>query len=898
MRFSLQPRRIFGSFLVVSFCTVVFLHTKTFWRHMMADFKEKKACGELLDYIAENLVIRYTVLSNTGWVKNQHEIILTNNGDRTISQGQWSIYFNHMYLPEGDHFRFRRSYPIPGSQFVLTHLDGTFLKLSPQSSFKGIAPETAVIVRINSPAIAARCYVLPRWYVAAPNCRPRIIRVTDDEKLEFVSDFNHPSQWKRGDNDNSDPFTPAHRLTNYNILDKGESPLRIIPKPISSIISSEETVDLSSGKWNLCNSPPEFSAEIKKFGEVFGLSVLPEKEPCPPTHAIQFIHEQIPDIPLSDEAYSLTIEGVKPSITVRATHPDGVFYALQTLKSLATTDKGTIGHVLPAAVIKDAPRFGYRGLHLDAARNFLPVDDVIGILEAMAMYKLNKLHLHLTDDEAWRLEIPDLPELTQVGSRRCHTEDESECLFPALGSGPFDTAPGSGYYSREDYIKLLQAAVENHIELIPEIDMPGHSHAAIKSMEARYYRFMKTRDEAKATEYLLSDFDDASPAMSVQHFRNNAMNPCMPSTYRFVEKILDTLIDLHSEIQPIRTFHVGGDEVAKNSWRDSPVCRKFIDETDGFPYQNQDLQEHFIREVSKILSRKNDITMGVWEDGALQMPQNEPFNKRTLNNVDVLAYAWNNANWNSKSAARTHLLANAGYKVIVSSATHFYFDHPQEPDPEEIGLFWATRYSDDKNVFGFVPDDLFANAKIGGGSVPFTDEEHDRIRYQHAKLERPENVVGMQAQLWSEMVRDVAVAHSQLFPRLIAFAERAWHRAEWEQDDTRKMRYLKYQDWSEFANVVGYKEFPRLKAKGIKYRIPPPGVRIHKLTLEIGGLYPGLTYKMRSFDDDTGKVSDWTECFNGQPMEAGDEDRGFEFMATDGQRTSRIIKYNMDSSFG
>ena len=148
----------------------------------------------------------------------------------------------------------------------------------------------------------------------------------------------------------------------------------------------------------------------------------------------------------------------------------------------------------------DAPRFGYRGFMLDVARNFQPKASVLRTLDLLARYKLNKFHFHLTEDEGWRLEIPSLPELTSVGARRGHTLDSSAFLPPAWGSGPLVDRPwGSGFYSRADYAEILRYAAARHIEVIPELEMPGHARAAIKAMEARQRALLKAGDaEARA----------------------------------------------------------------------------------------------------------------------------------------------------------------------------------------------------------------------------------------------------------------------------------------------------------------------------------------------------------------------------------------------------------------
>src|SRR5439155_662854 len=161
--------------------------------------------------------------------------------------------------------------------------------------------------------------------------------------------------------------------------------------------------------------------------------------------------------------------------------------------------------------------------------------EVLRTLDLLARYKLNVFHLHLTDDEGWRIELPSFPALTAVGARRGHTLDSGTHLPPAFGSGPDVDRPwGSGFYSRADYVEILRYAAARHIEVIPEIEMPGHARAAIKSMEANQ-------------QYRLNDPDDRSVYTSAQGYHDNVMNPALESTYRFIERVVGELVAMHRE---------------------------------------------------------------------------------------------------------------------------------------------------------------------------------------------------------------------------------------------------------------------------------------------------------------------------------------------------------------
>ena len=177
------------------------------------------------------------------------------------------------------------------------------------------------------------------------------------------------------------------------------------------------------------------------------------------------------------------------------------------------------------------------------------------LLDQMAARKLNKFHFHLSDDEGWRIEIPGLPELTEIGARRCHDLSEQRCLLPQLGSGPFSNNNGSGFLSRSDYIDIIKYARARHIEVIPEFDMPAHARAAVIAMEARYQRLMRQGKEQQANEYRLLDPSDSSNTTSVQLYdRTSYLNPCMPSSLRFVDKVIAEVQAMHRAAgQPLTT---------------------------------------------------------------------------------------------------------------------------------------------------------------------------------------------------------------------------------------------------------------------------------------------------------------------------------------------------------
>ena len=220
--------------------------------------------------------------------------------------------------------------------------------------------------------------------------------------------------------------------------------------------------------------------------------------------------------------------------------------------------------------------------------------------------------------------------------------------MPQLGSGPSKWTSGSGYYTVQEYKDILKYANDRHIQVIPEFDMPGHAHAAIRAMLSRYRH---SNDDT----YLLVDLNDTSQYFSVQMFTDNAMNPCVKSTYAFVEKVMQEIIDIHQDIQPLNVFNFGGDEVATTAWGKSPAC-------EALNLSHDDIKKHFVKEVSKI-AKRNGLDLQAWEDGLMYHGhRNEPLGLADLETDKVYVNTWNNV-WEWGSGSRSYILANAGYKV-------------------------------------------------------------------------------------------------------------------------------------------------------------------------------------------------------------------------------------------
>jgi hexosaminidase len=255
---------------------------------------------------------------------------------------------------------------------------------------------------------------------------------------------------------------------------------------------------------------------------------------------------------------------------------------------------------------------------LDVGRNFQPKSEIFKVLDVMALYKLNVFHMHLTEDEGWRLEIPSLPELTEVGAKRGHTLDAKHFLPPSHGSGgEVENKTGTGYYTRADFIEILKYADKLHIMVVPEIESPGHARAAIKSMNARYDRLMAEGKKAEAERYLLYDPNDKSQYSSNQYWTDNIIDVSLPSTYNFIETVINDIVSMYKDAgAPLKTINFGGDEVPAHVWEQSPA---YLALKASHPeiQSTADLWYYFYGRVNQLVKARGLYLSG-WEEMALR----------------------------------------------------------------------------------------------------------------------------------------------------------------------------------------------------------------------------------------------------------------------------------------
>ena len=355
------------------------------------------------------------------------------------------------------------------------------------------------------------------------------------------------------------------------------------------------------------------------------------------------VFETVTDDALGDEGYTLKVDN---QVHISAPTRAGLFYGGQSLRQLLPAEIFSLevtetDWVIPAVEIRDKPRFGWRGLHLDVCRYFMPKEDVLRFIDTMAAFKFNTFHMHLTDDQGWRVEIKKYPKLTEIGSRRSGTlighylqDDKTK---------KFDGIPHGGYYTQEDLHELVAFAAERNITIVPEIDIPGHSQAAIAAYPD------------------LGCLDNPVEVRRTWGISEHILNP-EESTVEFYKDIFTEIMDIF----PSRFIHIGGDEALKNQWENSPRIQQLLKER-GLKNMHE-MQNWFVHQFDKFFIA-NDRRLIGWDEIG-----NDPDLSRGA------AIMW----WRSdEGKAIAENTARNKRDIVVASHENTYFDYYQGPEGEE-----------------------------------------------------------------------------------------------------------------------------------------------------------------------------------------------------------------------
>ena len=547
------------------------------------------------------------------------------------------------------------------------------------------------------------------------------------------------------------------------------------------------------------------------------------------------------DESINAESYQLSVSD--GGISISSADSAGALYALQSLKQLFLI---SILEDTPLKFIEvnDSPKFSYRGMLLDISRNFYGPEKIKQIIDYLSFFKINYLDFRLTDDEGWRLEIPGLEELVEVGSKRAYTKDEFENLIPMYGSGPDTNSTGSGYLSRSDYVDILKYASERNISVIPQISVPSHMRSAIVSMNARYQKYMEMGNQEEAEKYLLIDPDDKSEYYSAQGFTDNIMNVCRESSFTFYEKVIDEIFLMYKDAGVEMTkFGVAADELPYGAWQKSPICDKFMSENSISGDYNA-LYELMQRRIYNKISSYG-ATMTGWDDILLKLTeknQSETQIKEFFKDDDILLFVWKN-DWGQGRQDMIYKYANLGYKSIMSNSSAFYFDMVDDKDLDNIGLSWSG-YANYKDMWTVDVYDVF-NDLYGVEKNNISQDYIDNS----VKLDqnKRDNIIGVQSQIWSETIRNEGILDYMFMPNIIVFSQKAWsHDNSWMDISNNDIKREKIDnEWNKFANNVGQRVLPMVDNifGGLSYDLPKPGGKVINDTLYANTVFPGLSIK-------------------------------------------------------
>lgn len=415
---------------------------------------------------------------------------------------------------------------------------------------------------------------------------------------------------------------------------------------------------------------------------------------------------------LPEDAYEMQVSSGQ--IRVKASDSKGLFYGLQNLRLLlppaieSSTAQDTVEWTVPEMTVKDAPRFGYRGFMLDVSRYFLPKEELLRMIDCMALLKLNRLHLHLTDDNGWRLEIKKYPKLTEVGAWKV---DRQHLPFPERRNPKRgEPATVGGYYTQADMKEIIAYAADRQIEIIPEIDIPAHSNAALASYP----------------EYacpVVKDFIGVIPGLGE---KNAEIIFCggNEKTYEFLQDVLDEVIALF----PSRYIHLGGDEATKTNWKKCPLCQARIREE--HLADEESLQGYFMGRMSDYVRSKGKEVMGWDELTNSKLPE------------DAIIFGWQGFGNAALKAAEQ------GHRFVMTPARVAYLIRYQGPQWFEPLTYFGNNTL--KGLFDYEP--------VQEGWKP----EYEKL------------LMGVQASMWTEFCNKPEDVFYLVFPRLAALAEIAW----------------------------------------------------------------------------------------------------------------------------
>ena len=767
------------------------------------------------------------------WQMGQNNSVSNNYSSRFVIKNiskqpldsNWEFFFN----------QFSRSVSLPdGCPVDINEVSTTYYRVKPNANYKALAAgDSLVIDVVMGGALVNKNYMPAGGHVVLNGDMTKPIAVNINR-----SPLDKPGQWR-----DHKAYPDGNYMYAYNEAINGfgdgytGNDYDIFPAPKQVDIEDGFTqvgsiVSIKYGKWFQWGGYRRAKALLTDELQKRGVYV---------SSGQKTVIELLLDKKLSTNGEYYTLRVHDGKISIHGVTQAALMNGVKTLMAALDHSKG---HRLQNCFVIDWPDFGYRGVMLDIARNFvINPADFKRTIDLLSYYKINTIQFHFTDDEAWRLEIPGFPELTQVAAHRGATLDEKGHLAQIFdGNGnPNDLSQcGNGYFSRDEFIELLKYARAHGVRIIPEIETPGHARAAIVAMKNR------AMNNPTAEQFRLWDDKNESVFTSAQNYHDNVLNVASDDVYRFIDRVVAELEKMYKEAGlKLEIVHLGGDEVPNNAWAKSPDVQALM-QREGLKTQHE-VSEYYIKRISQLLAARK-IRIEGWQEVALD-------HKPEFNAVVAPRVAGVNA-WSTVGSRSDvpYRLANDGYPVILSNVTNFYMDMGYSWHQNEQGLHWGGKV-DEFDAWSGLPANIYASARTAVDGTPLNITTAGDGK---AKLEKPENIIGIQAQLWGETLRSFDEVQYMLLPKMMGVSERAWTAVpEWSKDltDTKAYDEARHQ----YNLKIGTRELPLLKGMGFNFRVGPPGIKVVDGMLLINTQYPDelVTYTLDG-SEPTVDSSRWT----------------------------------------
>lgn len=758
------------------------------------------------------IAVAWQMGQNNAAANNYSSRFVIKNVSKQPLGADWEFFFN----------QFSRSVTLPaGCPVDIKEVSTTYYRIKPNANYKPLAAgDSLVIDMVMGGSLVNKCYVPAGGHVVMGGdmAHPQEVAIN-------CSPLDKPGQWR-----DHKAYPDGNYMYSYNEAINGfgdgytGNDYDIFPAPKQVDIEDGFTqvgslVTIKTGKFlqwgGYRRAKALLSSELQKRG-VYASSGQ--------STVIELLLDK--KLSTNGEYYTLRVHDGKISIhgVTQAALMNGV-------KTLIAALDHSKGHRLQNCFVIDWPDFGYRGVMLDIARNFvIKPADFKRTIDLLAYYKINTIQFHFTDDEAWRLEIPGFPELTQVAARRGATLDENGYLAQIFdGNGnPDDLSQcANGYYTRAEFIDLLKYARSRGVRVIPEIETPGHARAAIVAMKNR------AKNNPTAEQFRLWDDKNESVYTSAQSYHDNVLNVASDDVYRFIDRVVAELEKMYKEAGlKLEIVHLGGDEVPNGAWSKSPDVQALM-QREGLKTQHE-VSEYYVKRISELLAARK-IRIEGWQEVALD-------HKPEFNTVVAPRVAGVNA-WSTVGSRSDvpYRLANDGYPVILSNVTNFYMDMAYSWHQNEQGLHWGGKV-DEFDAWSALPANIYASARtaVDGTPINITTAGDGKVG-----LEKPENIIGVQAQLWGETLRSFDEVQYMLLPKMMGVSERAWTAMpEWSKNLTDNQAYNEARH--QYNLKIGTRELPLLKGMGYTFRVGPPGIKLVDGNLMINTQYPDelVTYTL------------------------------------------------------